>query len=236
MKKTVIFMLAAVVLSVACSKNKGGGVKLRSDVDSLAYVIGMNVGMNLMKMDSTLNVNALCEGIRDVFLSGTKLAAADAEIFYLRYVNYALPEKARAYEEQFLEDIVKSNYSYARTASGVAYTVEAIGDEKHTPAGERDTVAIRYLLRTTDGTQLFSSYDRGDTLRAALRDLTKGMQESLKLIGKGGRIKAWMPSSAAYGATGNAELRVKPNSTLYYEIELVEVDKYSNQFRRSNLQ
>ena len=75
-------------------------MKLKTDTDSVAYVIGMNVGMNLMKMDSTINVNAVCEGIRDVFRQGTKFSAADAEVFYLRYMNYALPEKARAYEEQ----------------------------------------------------------------------------------------------------------------------------------------
>ena len=31
-------------------------MKLRNDTDSVAYVIGMNVGANLLKMDSTINV------------------------------------------------------------------------------------------------------------------------------------------------------------------------------------
>ena len=37
-------------------------------------VIGMNVGLNLQRMDSTLNVAAVCEGIRDVFAAKTKEA------------------------------------------------------------------------------------------------------------------------------------------------------------------
>ena len=53
-----------------------------------------------------------------------------------------------------------------------------------------------------------------------------------KLIGKGGKINAWMPSSAAYGAEGDKTLGVAPNATLYYEIELVDVDKYANRSRR----
>ena len=61
------------------------------------------------------------------------------------------------------------------------------------------------------------------------------MGESLKLLGEGGRIKAWMPSSAAYGAAGCDWLGVKPNQTLYYEIELLKVDRYANRMRRSNL-
>lgn len=129
MKKTFPILPALVLLLAgACSKNSGGGgVKLRNDTDSVAYVIGMNVGANLLKMDSTINVNAVCEGIRDMFRGNPRLSAADAETFYLSYVNYALPEKARAYEEQFLLDIAKSNRSYARTSSGVTYTVTDVG-------------------------------------------------------------------------------------------------------------
>ena len=201
--------MAAALLAGACSKKTGGGVKLKTDTDSVAYVIGMNVGMNLMKMDSTINVNAVCEGIRDVFRQGTRFSAADAEVFYLRYMNYALPEKARAYEEQFLQDILKANRNYART--------------------------LRYLIRTADGQEVYSSYERGDTLRTTLGGLLKGMKESVKLVGSGGKINAWIPSSAAYGTQGDKELGIQPNTTLYYEIELVDVDKYANWSRRSNL-
>lgn len=63
MKKTFPILPALVLLLAgACSKNSGGGgVKLRNDTDSVAYVIGMNVGANLLKMDSTINVNAVAK-------------------------------------------------------------------------------------------------------------------------------------------------------------------------------
>ena len=235
MRKTLVVLTAAALLAGACSKKTGGGVKLKTDTDSVAYVIGMNVGMNLMKMDSTINVNAVCEGIRDVFRQGTKFSAADAEVFYLRYMNYALPEKARAYEEQFLQDILKANRNYARTASGVTYTVEVLGDQEQIPASDRDSIALRYLIRTAAGRDVYSSYERGDTLRTTLGGLLKGMKESVKLVGRGGKINAWIPSSAGYGTEGDKELGIQPNTTLYYEIELVDVDKYANWSRRSNL-
>ena len=130
MRKTFFALTAMALLAGACSRKSGGGVKLKADTDSVAYIIGMNVGMNLLKMDSTLNVNAVCEGIRDVFRAGAKLSADDAEVYYLRYMNYVLPEKARAYEEQFLADFAKSNRSYARTPSGVTYAVEVLGDQR----------------------------------------------------------------------------------------------------------
>ena len=170
-----------------------------------------------------------------MFRQGTRFSAADAEVFYLRYMNYALPEKARAYEEQFLQDILKANRNYARTASGVTYTVEVLGDQEQIPASDRDSIALRYLIRTADGQEVYSSYERGDTLRTTLGGLLKGMKESVKLVGRGGKINAWIPSSAAYGTEGDKELGIQPNTTLYYEIELVDVDKYANWSRRSNL-
>ena len=196
------------------------------------HLIGMNVGANLLKMDSTINVNAVCEGIRDMFRGNPRLSAADAETFYLSYVNYALPEKARAYEEQFLLDIAKSNRSYARTSSGVTYTVTDVGDQNQVPTSERDSVALRWVIRTAAGDEITSSYERGDTVRSLVRNLRRGVQESVKLIGKGGKINAWMPSSAAYGAEGDKELGVAPNATLYFEIELVDLDKYTTRSRR----
>ncbi len=236
MKKILIASVLLVLLSVgACSKKSGGNAKLVRDTDSLAYVIGMNVGRNLLRMDSTIRVEALCEGIRDVFRGKTRFTDEEARTFYLTYVNYLLPEKARAYEEQFLADIAKSNRSYARTGSGVTYTVTEIGDQERIPVSERDSVALRYVIRSTDGTLLYSSYERGDTVRDLLGHLRRGVRESVKLIGEGGRIEAWIPAAAAYGAEGDKALGIGPNATLRYEIELVDVAKYADWSRRNKL-
>ena len=110
-RRLCIFPAFALLLAGACSKKTGGSVKLAKDTDSVAYVIGMNVGLNLQRMDSTINVEAVCEGIRDVFREKTRLSGEEARTFYLGYVNYMLPEKAREYQERFLEDIAKSNRS-----------------------------------------------------------------------------------------------------------------------------
>ena len=62
----------------------------------------------------------------------------------------------------------------------------------------------------------------------------KGVQESVKLVGPGGRINAWMPAAAAYGAAGDERLGIKPNATLNYRIELIKVEKYANRYRPRN--
>lgn len=226
----IVFLLASVA---ACSRKGGGNVKLRTDVDSVAYILGMNIGANLVRMDSTLNLEAVCRGIRDAAAGDTRLTTAEAKAYYLRYMNYMLPEKALAYEEQFLADIAKSNRAYARTKTGVTYTVDEIGDQNPNaiPSSDRDTVSLRWIIRTADGAEVYSSYERGDTIRSAMSALRPGVRESVKLIGKGGRIDTWLPAKEAYGASGDAELGIGPNATLYYEIELVEVEKWNARLR-----
>lgn len=228
MKKILPFVAAIgmLFLCASCSR-RNGGTKLANESDSLAYIIGMNVGMNLQRMDSTLNADALCEGIRDQMRGTARFTPEEARTYYLRQITYERPERIRAYEERFLEDIRLSNRSFARTTSGLTYTVEAVGDEKFTPSNSRDTVCVRYVMRAADGRQLYSSYDRGDTVRAALGDLLKGLQESVRLIGKGGKMEAWVPAASAFGTAGDAALGVPPNATLFFEIELVDVDKFT---------
>ena len=176
---------------------------------------------------STLRNDAVCDGIRDVFARVEKMSPAEAKAFYLRWINYEQPEKIRRYEERFLEDIRQSNRSFARTPSGVTYTVEEIGDEQNAPANDRDTVEIRYEIFTADGVSVYSAFERGVTLRWAV-------QKSVKPVGPGGRINAWMPAAAAYGAAGDERLGIKPNATLNYRIELIKVEKYANRYRPRN--
>lgn len=234
MKKYLLCALLAASLTACSHRSEGGDFRLKSTADSVAYVIGLNVGLNLQRMDSTLNVAALCDGIRDVFREKSRFTPEEAQAFFLHYMNYTLPEQARAYEEQFLADIARRNRAYARTKSGVTYSVEQLGDQNRIPALERDSLRVRYRILRADGTQLYSSYDRGDTLRLTLGELKPGVQEALRLIGEEGRITAWLPAAQAYGAAGEPSLGIEPNSTLCFEIELVKLDKYAEWNRRRN--
>lgn len=234
MKKILLIALLLGAMTACKKSSEGGSGRLKSDTDSIAYIIGMNVGLNLIEMDSTLNVAALCEGIRDVFRERERLTIEEAETYYLGYINYALPEKARAYEEQFLADVAASNRSYARTKSGVTYTIEQVGKQERIPSSARDSLLFSMRISSTDERELYSTLIAGDTLHMALGDLASGLQEGLRLIGEGGKITAWLPSTTAYGADGKSEWGIAPNQTVCFEIELFELDKYSEQMRRGN--
>lgn len=230
MKKILLTAACALTLTASCSSNGGGvsTVKFASAADSMAYIVGMNVGLNLQRMDSTLNPEAVAAGVRDVLRGTARLTIDDARTYYLRQITYEEPARIRAYEEQFLEEIRLSNRSYARTKSGLTYTIAEIGDEKLTPSSNRDTVLVRYVLRDIEGKELYSSYEQGDTLRSAVGDLLAGLGESVRLIGQGGKMEVWVPAAEAYGTVGEPSLGVAPHATLFFELELVGVDKYNS--------
>ncbi len=230
----VIALLAALLLVTGCSRQKSGGFKLKSDADSVAYIIGMNVGEKLLRTDSMINIDAVCQGIRDYAKDRTRLTEEEARTYYLRHINFILPERAQGYEEEFLAEFARTNRSYARTRSGVTYAVESVGNQELVPQANRDTVVFRMVIRGMDDTERYSSYANNDTLRRMMGDMADGVQESMKLIGKGGKITAWMPSKRAFGAEGNDSLNVKPNETLFFEIELLDVDKFSTRRSRRN--
>ena len=167
----------------------------------------------------------VCAAIDDALSGREMLSAEDAKTYFLAYMNYGAYERTRAYEEQYLSDLEKSDRDIVRTRSGLTYKVEELGDMNRAVTSNRDTVAIRYTIESIDCGQVYSSYERGDTLRAAVNRLIDGLGEGVQLVGEGGKLIMWIPSALGYGAMGNEELGVKPNQMLRYEVEVVEVKR-----------
>ena len=222
---TVVAAVGLSALSAMVSCSRESGLTLNDQTDSLSYVVGMNIAYNIMKMDSTLRPEVVCAAIDDALSGREMLSAEDAKTYFLAYMNYGAYERTRAYEEQYLSDLEKSDRDIVRTRSGLTYKVEELGDMNRAVTSNRDTVAIRYTIESIDGGQIYSSYERGDTLRAAVNRLTDGLGEGVQLVGEGGKLIMWIPSALGYGAMGNEELGVKPNQMLRYEVEVVEVNR-----------
>ncbi len=228
MNRFIISILAVCSLLIGCnSEPKKSVTALKSETDSLAYVIGLSIADNLIAMDSTINIGVVCRAIADQASAKQKtiIPREEAKAYYLRYVTYVEPERKRGYEEQYLEDLAKNDRDYTRTESGLTYNIEVIGDENLIPRGSNDLISVCYTISRANGDELYSSYEKGDTTVMGLRDLPQGLEESVKMIGKGGKVKAWFPSKLAYGEEGDDELGISPFETLYYEVELVDVER-----------
>ena len=225
MKRVLLILSVVLILGsmfVSCRKKSvsshGGG-----DSDTLSYIVGLNVAQALMEMDSTLDIDVVCDAILDAYDGKAKMTMEEARDYYLAEKTYFVHERAKAHQERFLTDLSKRDRQYVRTRSGVTYKIIKLGDQSHVGSmSSRDTVKIVYTLTDEQGRKLVEE----KTLRDSYRKLVKGLQEVVKLAGEGPHFNAWLPSKQAYDTDGNKELGVGPNVLLNYDVKVVDI-KYN---------
>ena len=176
-----------------------------------------------MEMDSTLNIEAVCAAIRDVYNGTPKMTLEEARDYYLAEKTYFVHEKAQAYQERFLTDLSKRDRKYVRTRSGVTYKILKLGDQSHVGSmSSRDTIEFAYKLTNEQGRVIVEA----DTLRDSYRNILKGLQEVIKLAGDGAHFNAWLPSKTAYDVEGNSDLGIEANTMLNFDVEVLNI-KYN---------
>ena len=106
------------------------------------------------------------------------------------------------------------------TDSGLQYEIleEATGPN---PASTSQ-VRIHYRGTLIDGTEFDSSYSRGEPATFGVGGVIPGFGEGLQLMSVGSKYRFFIPSDLAYGANG-AGGAIGPNSTLIFELELLEI-------------
>lgn len=122
--------------------------------------------------------------------------------------------------EEFVETFKSENPEAKTTDSGLTYLIEVEG-EGDKPANDANVV-VNYTGKHIDGTVFDSSEGRGPA-SFNLQGVVPGFREGLMLLGKGGKATLIMPSDLAYGATGTPDGSIKPNETLIFEVELLDI-------------
>lgn len=86
-----------------------------------------------------------------------------------------------------------------------------------------DTVSIHYTGTLTDGTKFDSSVDRGTPFetKIGVGDVIEGWDKGVVGMKVGGKRKLIIPPSMGYGEQGMGT--IPPNSTLIFEVELLEL-------------
>lgn len=97
-----------------------------------------------------------------------------------------------------------------------------LGDGKEAVKGA--LITTQYAGYLEDGTQFDSSYDRGKPFQCVIGTgrVIKGWDQGLMGMKVGGKRKLFVPAHLAYGER-QIGARIKPNSNLIFEIELLEV-------------
>lgn len=110
---------------------------------------------------------------------------------------------------------------FTATESGLRYRVlRESGGKK--PTAE-NTVTVNYRGWLNSGKVFDSSYERGQPTTFPLGGVIAGWTEGMQLVGEGGMIELWIPSSLGYGKNGSPG-SIPPHSHLHFVIELIDVE------------
>ncbi len=245
--KTLKFLTAAaavVVLAASCTYQKAEkGVEAplptNAETDSVSYLIGVNFGYflkmnNFAKKLSEINMGLVKQGMKDYlkaegsqsdpdFNKQFKISPDGMNEAFNGFIGKKTAYKAELNQKKEIKflDANKMKDGVVVTESGLQYVIFDEGND--VKPGPKDTVWVQYTGTLIDGTEFDASDREKDPVKMYMQRVVKGWTEGLQLIGEGGHIQLFVPSTLGYGERGNRA--IEPNSTLIFDVELTKVGK-----------
>jgi len=224
-------LVTFVLLVVSCNKNGATQKSISTELDSVSYAIGMDVAKNVKASFEDFDNDLFIQGFKNV-LDSTNLLLDETkaqQVVRTYFQNKQKADAAKAQEvaaenkiegEKFLAEN-KSKDGVQTTESGLQYIVLKEGTGKQPTTASK--VKVHYHGTLIDGTVFDSSVDRGEPTEFGVTQVIKGWTEGLQLMKEGAKYKFFIPSDIAYGANPRPGGAIKPNSTLIFDVELLEV-------------
>ena len=222
MKKTMA--IAALMFSVSANAQL-------SKVDSVSYLVGMNIGSSIMKDFSEANVELLMKGLQDAMTKQAPMCSDPGNAM----LNNFFQQKQQAMQaqeemnnmayksvgEEFLAKNAKRK-GIEVTASGLQYEVLKEGKGPHPTATSK--VKVHYHGTTPEGVVFDSSVERGEPISFGLDQVIKGWTEGVQLMKAGAKYRFYIPQELAYGPSSPSPT-IKAYMPLVFEVELIEIEK-----------
>jgi len=200
--------------------------EIKSEEEKVSYIVGMQIAQQLKAQGIPVDEEALFAGIRDQLAGEVKFDQAQISQVMQDFQQRQQQEQAQVGDrnkeqgEAFLAANLKKPGVKA-TDSGLQYKVITQGEGKIPQAD--DQVSVHYRGTLIDGTEFDSSYQRGEPATFPVRGVIKGWIEALQMMPVGSKWELYIPSGLAYGPRG-AGAQIGPNSTLVFEVELLEIN------------
>ena len=209
MKKISVLVATVIVaMGITSCGDSHKSASLKTAADSVSYAIGISTGAGYKENLKTLPGDPANVDDQTYFMEAS---ARDAK-------------KTKEEGEKFLAEN-KTKKDVITTESGLQYQVVTEGKGAKPTAD--DKVKVHYTGTLLDGTKFDSTMDRGgEPAEFPVGGVIKGWTEVLQLMPVGSKYIVWVPSELAYGERGAGQ-DIKPNSTLKFEIELLDIVKDS---------
>ncbi len=239
MKKIYLSTLAIALIGITmtgCNEGKKADTAeapaLTTQEQKVGYAIGAQIGAQLAMTKEGIDTKALSAGLSDA-MEGTPLKMTDeqmqeAKMAFQKSVQekaqqemMKLAEANKAEGERFLAEN-KTKEGVVTLPSGLQYKVITAGTGA-TPTAN-DTIVAHYTGTLIDGTVFDSSVQRGEPATFPVNGVIPGWTEALQLMKVGSKWQLFVPAELAYGERGAGQM-IAPNSTLLFEVELLEIKK-----------
>jgi FKBP-type peptidyl-prolyl cis-trans isomerase len=206
-------------------------VSLATEKDKISYIIGTQLAASIRRAKVDVNNEAVIRGLKDA-LTGTKPAMSQTEMktVYNAWLQRRKQEEAAAKAKAASENLAKGTAFLEANKtkegvkvlpSGLQYKVIKEGTGK-TPVAT-DKVKTHYRGTLIDGKEFDSSYKGGKPVEFFVTRVIDGWTEALQLMKEGAKWELYIPANLAYKEPGRPG--IPPNSTLIFDIELIEIVK-----------
>jgi len=221
-----IITLSSIILFIACKTEKPKeSVNLITELDSVSYSLGVNIGENIKKQFEDINLDNFEAGIKDVLEKELEPKITDNQAQAI--INSYFSKKQQKQSESVIEEGINflrengKREGVTTLASGLQY--EIIDDGTGPKPTIENNVTTHYHGTLIDGTVFDSSVDRGEPASFPVGGVIKGWTEALQLMSVGSKWKLYVPYDLAYGERG-AGGQIGPYSTLIFEVELISIN------------
>ncbi len=234
MRSLFLFILISGLLVAPAAAEKD--VKSENSPDTLSYSLGFRMGADFSKFGVVVDPQILADGLKDA-LKGAKPKISDSE---MRVVLTNMQKRIAAQQQKQMGEMAEKNLKEGQAfleknkkekgvvtlTSGLQYKVLTKGKGPSPKA--TDKVKVNYRGTLIDGTEFDSSYSRGEPATFQANRVIKGWVEALQLMQPGAKWQLFIPANLAYGPRA-AGPRIPPNSTLIFEVELLEINPETKQ-------
>ena len=217
---------SALVLILSFTFIHAHAAKVESDLEKLSYSMGIFFGQSVSRQGMELDNDSFLQAVKDVLNnSELKLSKEEMQQILTEFQQKEQQELAAAATnnkeagEKFLAENKKKE-GVVTLESGLQYKVIKAGKGEKPESNSQ--VVVHYHGTLIDGTEFDSSYSRGEPVTLGVGQVIRGWQEALQLMPVGSKWQVVVPSNLAYGERG-AGGTIRPNSTLLFDIELLEI-------------